>query len=187
LDGEQPVAALEQFLAERGQPLLHTAILLAGSRADGEDLLQSALERLVHRWKKIEGNPEGYVRTTLYNLAVDGWRRKTNWRARLGLIATPDAAPDEASAVDDRDTIIRLLHQLPPRQRTAIVLRYWEDLSEADTAKAMGCSVGTVKTTTHRAMQRLRELSIPVDDPTPQQASAIKLSTLTSDPAGSPA
>lgn len=186
MDGEQPVAALEQFLAERGEPLLHTAILLAGSRAGGEDLLQGALERLVHRWKKIEGNPEGYVRTTLYNLAVDGWRREKNWRARLGLIATHDAVPDEATAVDDRDAIIRLLNQLPPRQRTVIVLRYWEDLTEAETAKAMGCRVGTVKATTSRALQRLRELSAPVDDPALAQH-AIKLPALTSDPAGSPA
>lgn len=186
MDGEQSVATLEQFLAERGEPLLHTAILLAGSRAGGEDLLQSALERLVSRWKKIEDSPEGYVRTTLYNLAVDGWRRETSWRARLGLIATHDAVPDEATAVDDRDAIIRLLHQLTPRQRTVIVLRYWEDLTEAQTAKAMGCRVGTVKATTSRALQRLRELSAPVDDP-PSAQHAIKLHALTSTSEGSPA
>ena len=131
-------------------------------------------------------NPEGYVRTTLYNLAVDGWRRETSWRARLGLIATHDAGPDEATAVDDRDAIIRLLHQLPPRQRTVIVLRYWEDLTEAETARAMGCRIGTVKATASRALRRLRELSAPVDDPAPAQH-AIKLPALTSDPAGSPA
>jgi DNA-directed RNA polymerase specialized sigma24 family protein len=76
MDGEQPVAALEQLLAEKGEHLLRTAILLTGSRADGEDLLQSALERVIHRWQKIHGDPEGYIRRTLYNLAVDGWRRK---------------------------------------------------------------------------------------------------------------
>jgi DNA-directed RNA polymerase specialized sigma24 family protein len=71
MDGEQPVAALERLLAEKGENLLRTAILLTGSRADGEDLLQSALERVIHRWRRIRGDPEGYIRRTLYkaNLA----------------------------------------------------------------------------------------------------------------------
>jgi RNA polymerase sigma-70 factor (sigma-E family) len=184
MDGEQPVAALEQLLAEKGEHLLRTAILLTGSRADGEDLLQSALERVIHRWRKIRGDPEGYIRRTLCNLAVDGWRRRTSWRSRLGLIATPGAVPDTTEAVDQRDRIVRLLRQLPPRQRTAIVLRYWEDLSEAETAKAMGCSVGTVKATASRAMQRLRELSTPAGDSAPDHANAITTSELAQQPAG---
>ena len=79
-DGEQPIAVLEQLLTDKGEQLLRTAILLAGSRSDGEDLLQNALERVIQRWRTIRGEPEGYLRQTLYHLAVDGWRRKKAWR-----------------------------------------------------------------------------------------------------------
>jgi DNA-directed RNA polymerase specialized sigma24 family protein len=67
---------LELFLAERGQPLLRTAKLLTGSQEAAEDLLQAALERLLKRWSAIDGDPEGYLRRTMYNLAADGWRRR---------------------------------------------------------------------------------------------------------------
>lgn len=159
MDGEQSIAVLEALLAEKGENLLRTAILLAGSRAEGEDLLQAALERVIKRWRWIRGNPEGYLRRTLHHLAIDGWRAKQTWRARLGLLAAPAAAPDMADAVDQRDRVVRLLQQLPPRQRTAVVLRYWEDLTEAETAKAMNCSVGNVKSAVSRGLTKLRELS----------------------------
>ena len=155
----QPVAVLEELLSAKGEHLLRTAVLLAGSRADGEDLLQAALERLFRRWRTIRGDPEGYLRQTLYHLAADGWRRNGAWRSRLGLLGHPASVPDGTDAVDQRDQVIRLLHALPPRQRTAIVLRYWEELSEAETARAMGCSVGTVKAACSRGLRRLRELS----------------------------
>jgi RNA polymerase sigma-70 factor (sigma-E family) len=159
----QPVAVLEELLAAKGEHLLRTAVLLAGSRADGEDLLQAALERLFRRWRTIRGDPEGYLRRTLYHLAADGWRRNGAWRARLRLLGHPASVSDGTDAVDQRDQIIRLLSALPPRQRTAVVLRYWEDLSEAEAARAMGCSVGTVKAACSRGLRRLRELSD--DDP----------------------
>jgi DNA-directed RNA polymerase specialized sigma24 family protein len=95
----------------------------------------------------------------MYNLAADGWRRRQAWRARVPLLGDPVATPDETAAVDDRDHLIRLLRGLPPRQRTAIVLRYWEDLSEEDAARAMGCSPGTVKSAASRGLATLRELS----------------------------
>jgi len=155
----QPVAVLEELLAAKGEHLLRTAVLLAGSRADGEDLLQAALERLFRRWRTIRGDPEGYLRRTLYHLAADGWRRNGAWRARLRLLGRPASVPDGTDAVDQRDQIIRLLSALPPRQRTAVVLRYWEDLPETEAARAMGCSVGTVKAACSRGLRRLRELS----------------------------
>ena len=158
-DAAQPVAVLEDLLAARGEQLLRTAVLLAGSRADGEDLLQAALERLFRRWRTIRGDPEGYLRQTLYHLSADGWRRNRAWRARLGLLGHPASVPDGTDAVDQRDQVIRLLSALPPRQRTAVVLRHWEDLSEAEAARAMGCSVGTVKAACSRGLRRLRELS----------------------------
>ena len=81
---------LERFVAERGDRLLRTAALLAGSRADGEDLLQSALERLLRHWRRIDGDPENYVRRTLYHLAADGWRRqRVRAPARCAVWARP--------------------------------------------------------------------------------------------------
>ena len=160
-DEPPQVAELERFLAERGEPLLRTAILLAGSREAGEDLLQAALERLFRGWRVIRGDPESYLRQILVHLAADGWRRQGRWRTRLRLLRGEGTGlmPDDTVHVDDRDQLVRWLVQLPPRQRTAIVLRYWEDLSEAETAVAMGCTVGTVKAATSRGLRRLRELS----------------------------
>jgi RNA polymerase sigma-70 factor (sigma-E family) len=169
MDGEQPVDVLEELLVVKGGHLLRTAVMLAGGQEDGEDLLQAALERVFRRWRTIRGDPEGYLRRTLYHLAADGWRRKRAWRARLGLLGQPGARPDDTGAVDNRDQLLRLLRQLPPRQRTAIVLRYWEELTEAQVAQAMGCSPGTVKSATSRGLRRLRELSGLADhDGTPQ-------------------
>ena len=111
-------------------------------------------------WRTIRGDPENYLRRTLTHLAVDGWRRHGRWLVRLGLLRTAGtAAPDGTAVVDQRDQLVRMLTQLPSRQRTTIVLRYWEELSEAETAEVMGCSVGTVKSATSRGLQRLRELS----------------------------
>jgi RNA polymerase sigma-70 factor (sigma-E family) len=160
-DDPPHVAEVEGFLAERGERLLRAAIVLAGSRDAGEDLLQAGLERMFKNWRGISGDPEGYLRRTLAHLAVDGWRRRGKWRDRLGLFRATDVGylPDSTSHVDTRDQLVRLLAQLPPRQRTAVVLRYWEELSEAETAEVMGCSVGTVKSATSRGLCRLRELS----------------------------
>jgi len=160
---DRAVADLEEFLAERGEPLLRTAMLLAGSKEAGEDLLQAALERLLRHWRSIEGSPEGYLRRTLYHLAADGWRRQGAWRRQLGLLrgGAVAAVTDPAAQVDLRDALVRLLDRLPPRQRAVIVARYWEQLTEAETAAVLGCSVGTVKSATSRGLRRLRELSKP--------------------------
>ena len=131
--------------------LLRTAALLAGSRADGEDLLQSALERLLRNWRRIDGDPENYVRRTLYNLATDGWRRQRVWRQKAALFE-PAPAVDPSTAVDLRDAVVGVLAQLPPRQRAVLVLRSFEQLSEAETAQTLGCSVGTVKSATARGL-----------------------------------
>jgi len=164
VDPERSIAVLEELLAARGEHLRRTASLLAGGPDDGEDLLQAALERLFRRWRSVSSDPEGYLRRTMYNLAADGWRRRQAWRARIPLLSQPAATPAETATVDERDHLIRLLRGLPPRQRTAVVLRYWEDLSEEDAARAMGCSPGTVKSAASRGLARLRELSAR-DDP----------------------
>ena len=86
MEADRAVADLESFLAERGDRLLRTAVLLAGTREAGEDLLQTALERLLRRWATIEGNPEGYLRRTLYHLAADRWRQQAAVRRQLRLL-----------------------------------------------------------------------------------------------------
>jgi RNA polymerase sigma-70 factor (sigma-E family) len=153
--------ALELFLAERGTQLMRTAVLLAGGRHDGEDLMQAALERLLRQGRRIQGNPEGYLRRTLYNLAADRWRRQQRWRRKLPVLGGGQqaAGPDLTAAVDLRDALIRALHLLPPRQRAAVVLRHWEQLSEAEAAEVLGCSEGTVKAAASRGLRRMRELA----------------------------
>jgi RNA polymerase sigma factor (sigma-70 family) len=90
-----------------------------------------------------------------------GWRRQGRWQARLRLLRATDigVVPDASAVIDQRDELVRLLLQLPAGQRAAIVLRYWEELGEAEAAKVLGCSVGTVKSATSRGLRRLRELS----------------------------
>jgi RNA polymerase sigma-70 factor (sigma-E family) len=161
LEPDRAVADLEAFLADRGDQLLRTAVLLTGSREAGQDLLQAALERLLRRWRTIEGNPEGYLRRTLYHLAADSWRQQKARRRQLRLLwpGVSAAVTDPYAEIEARDSLVRLMRQLPPRQRAAIVARYWEQLTEAESAQVLGCSVGTVKSATARGLRRLRELS----------------------------
>ena len=161
MEPDRAIADLELFLAERGEPLLRTAVLLAGSKDAGEDLLQAALERLLRHWRTIEGDPEGYLRRILYHLAADSWRQRRARQKQLRLLRseTGAAVADRTAEVDLRDSLVRLLIQLPSRQRAVIVARYWEQLSEAETAQVLGCSAGTVKSATSRGLRRLRELS----------------------------
>ena len=157
---------LGQLLAERGDHLMRAAIALTGSRQAGEDLLQAALERVLRNSRRVESDIEGYLRRTLYNLAADGWRRRGRWRQKLSLLRSdePAGAAEGTAMVDLRDALARLLLQLPPRQRAVIVLRYWEQLTEAETATLLGCSEGTVKSTASRGLRRLRELAGPSMD-----------------------
>jgi RNA polymerase sigma-70 factor (sigma-E family) len=161
VEPDRAVNDLESFLAGRGQQLLRTAVLLAGGKEAGEDLLQAGLERLIRRWRTIEGDPEGYLRRVLYHLAIDGWRQQEQLRARLRLVrnSVASAAEDPMADVDRRDSLVRLMMRLPARQRAVIVARYWEELTEAEAAAVLGCSVGTVKSAASRGLRRLRELS----------------------------
>ncbi len=156
---------LERLLAERGTQLMRVAIALAGGREAGEDLLQAALERVLRKPRQVDRDAEGYLRQVLYNLAADGWRRRGRWRHRLPLLRAQASAQADARAgggadeVDLRDALVRLLRQLPPRQRAVIVLRYWEQRTEAETAVLLGCSEGTVKSAASRGLRQLRELA----------------------------
>jgi RNA polymerase sigma-70 factor (sigma-E family) len=167
---ERMATELEHFLAERADPLMRTAVLLTGSHDAGQDLLQTALERLLRHWRRLDGDPEAYLRRTLYNLAADGFRRQNRLQRKLRLIrAGTPPPPDPTTTVDLRDALVRLLLQLPPQQRAVLVLKYWEQLTEAEAAVALGWPEGTVKSATSRGLRRLRELADGWQQPKPHQ------------------
>jgi RNA polymerase sigma-70 factor (sigma-E family) len=152
----------EDFVRDRSEYLFQLALLLAGrNQADAQDLLQAALERAWRRRRAIarDGNTEAYVRRALVNASIDRWRwlRRRDERP-LDAAGPGPAGGDPASVVARRDELLRALAALPPRQRAVLVLRYWEDLPEADVARVLGCSVGTVKSQASRGLARLREL-----------------------------
>ena len=158
--------SFEDFVRARSGSLLRTALLLTGQRAEAEDLVQIALERAYRHWPGIcrsEG-PERYVRTILARASAERWRRL----ARRPERAMPAAEhgpvePDRTNEIADRDYLLWALAALPPRQRAVLVLRYFDDLSEAETAQMLGCSLGTVKSQTARGLARLR---VTADSPT---------------------
>jgi RNA polymerase sigma-70 factor (sigma-E family) len=170
---DRTVAELEQFLAERADRLMRTAVLLTGSRDAAQDLLQTALERILGRWRRFDGDPEGYLRRTLYNLAADGFRRQGRLQRKL-LLLRPVTEPsaDPTAQVDLRDALVRLVLQLPPRQRAVLVLRFWEQLTEAEAAAVLGWPEGTVKSATSRGLLRLRELAESWQQAEPEMAQA---------------
>jgi len=117
------------------------------------------------RWSRIEGSPEAYARRALAHAAISRWRlRRRRPEVLLCGLDRADAAPgDELAAVDLRDVLVRALLTLPPRQRAVLVLRYFDDLPEAEVAEALGCSLGTVKSQASRALARLRENAAHLD------------------------
>jgi RNA polymerase sigma-70 factor (sigma-E family) len=153
--------SFEAFVEDRSTALLRTAYLLTGDRGHAEDLLQTALLRMARRWSRAREAPEAYARQVLVNLSRD--RIKSLFRRPKEAPLPPD--PDILRAVDggyeqvtDRRVVLRALGGLPVRQRQVVVLRFFEDLSVEQTAELLGCSTGTVKSYTSRALARLRDL-----------------------------
>ncbi|WP_148572830.1 SigE family RNA polymerase sigma factor [Nocardioides caldifontis] len=148
--------AFSDFVAARWAALFRSAYLLTGNRHEAEDLLQTALANTYVAWPRIRdlGALEGYVRRALVNAASRGWRAR-------GRTVVTDAVPDPGhdgglGVLGDRATLWQAVCDLPPRMRATLVLRYYEELSEAETAAALGCSTGSVKSQTHHALKRLR-------------------------------
>ena len=157
------------YVVARSPALLRTAYLLTGSRADAEDLLQTALAKTYLAWDRIREREalDGYVRRVMVNTQTSWWRRR-----RVDEYPTDELPEQPAGGEDDftsalslHDALWTALAGLPKRQRAMVVLRYYEDLSEAETAAVLGVSVGTVKSTTSRALTKLRDTSGPRDDP----------------------
>ncbi|MFF0314890.1 SigE family RNA polymerase sigma factor [Micromonospora sp. NPDC005252] len=145
------------FVQRQWGPLLRTAYLLTGDRGTAEDLAQSALEKTHRRWGRVlrRDAPEVYVRRVMVNTAIS-WRRR---RRPLEVpLLTSDSAPtpDAYAQVEERQLLLTALRRLPPRTQAVLVLRYFEDLSEADTAKVLGCSIGSVKSQASRGLARMR-------------------------------
>ncbi|HVB28002.1 MAG TPA: SigE family RNA polymerase sigma factor [Mycobacteriales bacterium] len=146
------------FVAARSPALLRTAWLLTGDWARAEDLVQTALAKVWPRWDTIHrsDDPEVYVRRVLVTTQATWWRR--HWRAEVPTALIPDAATahDAYEQAETRAAVLHALRQLPRRQRAVIVLRFYEDLTETQTARVLDCSVGTVKSQTAKALTKLR-------------------------------
>jgi RNA polymerase sigma-70 factor (sigma-E family) len=158
------------YVVARSPALLRTAYLLTGNRADAEDLLQTALAKTYLAWDRIREREalDGYVRRVMVNTQTSWWRRrKVDEYPTDALPESPSAggADDFTNAMSLHDALWTALAGLPKRQRAMVVLRYYEDLSEAETAAVLGVSVGTVKSTTSRALSKLRDTSGLRDDP----------------------
>jgi len=173
----QDEESFRAFVAGRSPALLRVALLLCGGdRHAAEDLLQSALLKALARWRRVR-EPEAYVRKVLYRQQVNRWRlRRRQRELAVAELPEPDSGPelgpafgpafgpgdsslqDPGDAAELRIVLRRALSVLTPRQRTVLVLRF-EDLPEAEVARLLGCSVGTVRSTSHRSLAKLRELA----------------------------
>lgn len=149
------------FVVARTTALARTAYLLTGDAHLAEDLVQAALFKAAKAWHRIEGDPEPYVRRILYTQNVSWWRRRRLTEVGLGSYDAPASPPSDP---DLRLSLEQALALLTVRQRTVLVLRYFEDLTEVQTAHALGISPGTVKSTTRHALARLRTLAPDLGD-----------------------
>ncbi|WP_331766015.1 SigE family RNA polymerase sigma factor [Embleya sp. NBC_00896] len=147
----------EQFVQANARRLLHAATLLTGDRGRGEDLVQNTLARTYLRWPRIRhDDPITYVRRGLVNGHRDWWRRKPSHEQPLAYPPDRPAPGDPATELVRRDAVVRALTDLTKRERAVVVLRYYEDLTEAEIAEVLGVAVGTVKSTANRALRKLR-------------------------------
>ena len=150
-------AGFRAFVEANGATLLHAARLLTGDHHRGEDLVQTALTKVYLKWGRIDA-PLPYARRALVNAHIDQTRRRWWGERPTETLPEPraDGAPDDEAASETRDELRRILAGLAPKERAVIVLRYYCDLSEQETAATLGLPVGTVKSTCSRALARLR-------------------------------
>jgi RNA polymerase sigma-70 factor (sigma-E family) len=148
------------YVRERGPLLLRTARSLTANPSDAEDLLQTALTKTYLAWERIEDHRalDGYVRRALLNTRTSQWRKRRVDEYAVDELPEPEPRPEPDAAEQQavRDAMWRAVRKLPVRQRAMVVLRYYEDLSEASTAEVLGVSVGTVKSAVSRALAKMR-------------------------------
>jgi len=156
-----PYPSFSSFVRARGPVLLRAARSLTANPSDAEDLLQTALAKTFVAWERIEDHRalDGYVRRALVNTRTSQWRKRKVEEFACDELPEQEAlgAPDPAEHQTLHDAMWRAVLKLPDRQRAMVVLRYYEDLSEAQTAEVLGVSVGTVKSAVSRALGKLRE------------------------------
>jgi RNA polymerase sigma-70 factor (sigma-E family) len=149
-------AEFTAFVTERGSALLRIAHALTGDRRAAEDLVQGALAKAYARWPRIHVDAEAYVRRIIYNDQVSGWRRAAR-RPEVPYANLPEN-PHRDQDVTERLALRQALLSLPARQRAVLVLRYLEDCTVEETARALGCRPGTVASQASRALAKLRDL-----------------------------
>jgi RNA polymerase sigma-70 factor (sigma-E family) len=146
----------DQFVRDSSPRLLRMAYLLIGDRGHAEDVVQTALLQVALKWRRIRGAPAPYARRTVVNLAKNHWRDRVRRPHESTATIEPCYAPPEADVMLQQ-LLLPAVMDLPVRQRAVLVLRYFQDLSVEQTADALGCSTGTVKSQTHHALNKLRE------------------------------
>ncbi|MGH3330392.1 MAG: SigE family RNA polymerase sigma factor [Nocardioidaceae bacterium] len=156
---KRDTAAFAEFVSARSPALFRSAYLMVGDQGLAQDLLQEALTKTYVAWPRLRdvANAEGYTRRAITTTAISWWRRKSWGNERPHDVLPERHAGSHDDDVVARDYLWQHLQELPPRQRAAIVLRFYEDLTEAQTAEAMGCAVGTVKSQVSQGLKRLRD------------------------------
>ena len=149
----------DEYVAARGADLLRTAVLLTGDHHKAEDLVQTALAKVWPRWERLVEQPgpgpHAYVRKVMLTSYIAWWRRRWNGERPTDVLPEPEVSTSAPRV--ERVDLLRALAALPKGQRAVVVLRHVEDLSEAETAELLGCSVGTVKSQCSRALAALRQ------------------------------
>ena len=158
----------DRFVVDHGDSLLRTAYLVAWDLGEAEDLVQECLLRVARRWSRVRlmEFPIAYARRIMVNLVLDTSNRRTRRRGELAGSSSVECvdygdptALQSFRLAEARTDLLSGLGDLPPRQRAVLVLRYFEDLTETQTAEVLGCSIGTVKSTASRAIDRMRQAS----------------------------
>jgi RNA polymerase sigma-70 factor (sigma-E family) len=154
---QEDISGFAELVAARSPALFRTALVVVGDHQLAQDLLQEALVKAYVAWPRLRDTTkaEAYVRRTIVTTAIS-WRRRRSFHEHP-VALVPDARnADQTERLATHDVLWEQVRSLPPRQRAALVLRYYEDLSEADTAALLGCSVGTVKSQVSAALSKLR-------------------------------
>ena len=159
---QEDISDFSELVAARSGALFRTAFIVVGDHQLAQDLLQEALVKAYVAWPRLRDTTkaEAYVRRTIVTTAIS-WRRRRSFHERPVAFLPEARRADETERLATQDEMWEQVRSLPPRQRAALVLRYYEDLSEADTAELLGCSVGTVKSQVSTALGRLREQMRP--------------------------
>ena len=149
--------SFDDWVAARGRSLLRFAYVVTGSQHAAEDAVQDALARACEKWPRVGRtlDPDAYVRRMVVNAHVSRWRR-TRRESPVEEVRAPDPAPDHAEGVGRAEAVWSVCRELPPRQRAAVVLRFYEELDYPEIAGLLGCSETTVRSHVHRALTALR-------------------------------